>query len=392
MSPKRAFLLVAYLGILASLACSLYVRGWNATWSHIQIPSMYPPFGDMRSIQGALKSVQLGLNPQQCNPGDPWERPMNYPKIWITIAQTFHLESERSFRFFVSTFIAGYFLLCSVILYKYSSLYILASVFSTSSLLAVERGNNDLLIFCLLFAGIYSSKDHWKIFLISCASILKVYPIFSVLVYREKLKIATGITFLYCMYFAYNYEEMSVILNGNTAGGPLSYGFGYVIWLIKKYLHLPPSTVKIALYGYVTLTIYELSKSNAFERSLVDENPVSLEKDLFFTGGAIYSFSYLLTDNWDYRLIFLILCLPYLLRIKNQPIKHFTALSLVFAQNTILLGEMSTPALYLSIACKLIVFIIISALLLAEIKRIQRGMGFQNQPIADSGVPKATPD
>ncbi len=313
---------------------------------------------------------------------------MNYPKVWITIANVFHLENESAFRFFVTLYVAGYFLFCLALLYKYSSIYIFLSIFSTSSLLAIERGNNDVLIFCLLFAGIFSSRDIWKILFISCASILKVYPLFSVLVFREKRRIIAGITFFLCLYFAFNFEEMSVILNGNTACGPLSYGFGSVIWLVRKHLDLAPATAKIALYGYVLFTISELSKSNVFELAFEDGNVVPLEKDLFIAGGAIYSFSYLLTDNWDYRLIFLIFCMPYLLRIKNQPVKHFTLLSIVLAQNTLLLGEMSTPTLFLSIACKLTVCIIVSAVLTAELKRIIPGVGVQGPTISESETPK----
>jgi hypothetical protein len=34
--------------------------GWVRTWSSVYVPSMYPPFADMRVIQGAVRSVERG--------------------------------------------------------------------------------------------------------------------------------------------------------------------------------------------------------------------------------------------------------------------------------------------------------------------------------------------
>jgi hypothetical protein len=59
------------------------------TWTLLQVPAMYPPFADLRTVQGALTSIARGFDPQITNPGDPWSRPMNYPMVWIKIAKTF---------------------------------------------------------------------------------------------------------------------------------------------------------------------------------------------------------------------------------------------------------------------------------------------------------------
>ena len=112
---------------------------------------MYPPFADMRAIQGAVISVEHGYEPRTTNLGDPWRRSFNYPTLWIAIGKVLNFTDERWFMTICSTLVLCFIGLCAVLIFRYPSFGLLASLVSTSTLLAVERGNIDLVIFCLLF-------------------------------------------------------------------------------------------------------------------------------------------------------------------------------------------------------------------------------------------------
>ena len=65
---------------------------------------MYPPFADMRAIQGAVISVEHGYEPRTTNLGDPWRRSFNYPTLWIAIGKALNFTDERWFMAICATF------------------------------------------------------------------------------------------------------------------------------------------------------------------------------------------------------------------------------------------------------------------------------------------------
>src|SRR5262249_26337467 len=93
--PWLPFLL--YLASMATLVAWIAYFGWTRTWSAVFVPTMSPPFADMRGIQGAVKSTDQGLNPLISNPNDPWHRSLNYPLIWVKIGQVVNLPDKSRF-------------------------------------------------------------------------------------------------------------------------------------------------------------------------------------------------------------------------------------------------------------------------------------------------------
>ena len=145
------------VGWLAIFIAVLTV-GWTEVWRALLVPIMSPPFADLRTVQGSLMALESGLNPQINNPGDPWNRPMNYPSVWIWLATTFAIQNESNYLVFVVFIVIGYLVSCCLLLRSYPSMPLLFMCFSGAALLAVERGNNDLLVFTLLFVATSSPK------------------------------------------------------------------------------------------------------------------------------------------------------------------------------------------------------------------------------------------
>jgi hypothetical protein len=152
--------------------------GWTRTWSAVFVPTMSPPFADMRVIQGAVISAKQGLNPHISNPNDPWKRLINYPLIWVKIGQAVNLPDESRFIQFCSLVILCFVGICAYILYRFPSFGLLACLLSTATLLGIERGNIDLIIYSLVFVFALVFPKTLSPVPIFVATALKLYPVF----------------------------------------------------------------------------------------------------------------------------------------------------------------------------------------------------------------------
>jgi len=56
-----------YVAVTVTIAGCVVYFGWVRTWSSVYVPTMYPPFADMRVIQGAVRSVERGYDPRIAN-------------------------------------------------------------------------------------------------------------------------------------------------------------------------------------------------------------------------------------------------------------------------------------------------------------------------------------
>ena len=55
----------------------------QAVYRFLTLPALVPAFGDMRTSTGINFSLACGFDPMLDNPGDPWGRAVEYPRIWI---------------------------------------------------------------------------------------------------------------------------------------------------------------------------------------------------------------------------------------------------------------------------------------------------------------------
>jgi hypothetical protein len=373
VDTKKIYLVFFSLVWLA-IGAAILLKGWSTTWTALHIPVLSPslPFEDMRTVQGSLHSVDLGFNPQVQNPGDPWYRAMNYPIIWYWIARLFHFDHEINLIVFVCAYILAYIASCFLLLRKSPSAYLLLAVFSWPSLLAVERGNNDLLAFALVFAGITLSQRYLRGFSILLTTVLKVYPVLLVVTLAKKPKILIALILIIAGFFIFNFGELKIIQAGNTAlSDPSSlfaaYGLDTTIRNIQNVItRQSPQTYALLKYAIIfisLLLIFILSWTKYFK--LGSSSPY--KTDLFISGGMIFSGTFLITSNWDYRLIFLLFCIPYILSIQNRFVKHSMLIGILISSNfgfvwtnPTMLGSL------LSAMIKYYLFLLVSACLLKE--------------------------
>jgi ribose transport system permease protein len=384
------FLLTLFALLCLSIGAAVLLMGWTKTWSVLQIPTLSPAFADMRTVQGAVLSDQQGLDPQIQNPGDPWNRVMNYPKVWLWIAKLLQLNYETNFLVFVCTCILAYAISCMFLLRRTPSLYFLVVIFSGASLLAVERGNNDILAFALVFAGITLSQDYGRAFSIFLAAVLKIYPVFLAVTLIKKPKIFAVLLLFLAGYFILSYGELITLQAGNTASSDpagilASYGIDTDMRIIQQFVPGQSgetyTIIKCAFLLASILLIAVISR----KQNLSFTNDSVLHTEWFLAGGIMYSSTYLLASNWDYRLIFLLLCVPYILSLQKGRGKHFLLIGILLSLNAFLLWQLLGPlGPLLGAISKYYVFVMVSTLLVSEIYRYIMRQPFASRRIQNT--------
>ena len=331
---KKKILIAVFLTSCALIFGGIIMTGWMNTWMGLSVPAMYPPFADLRTVQGAIFSVANGFDPQINNPGDPWGRAMNYPAIWIFLANIFSLNLENNYLIFICIYILAYLSICLLLLYRYSSIWILLAIFSGSSLLAVERGNNDLLVFSLIYVSslipLFLSG-----LLIASASVLKIYPIFSVVSLYGNKKLLLITSLFVGIYFLTQIPEFLKIRNGTPTSISLSYGIPSITEAINHKLKIGLNAWIVALSLILSAFLTGLSSRVKFL------TVVNFESDnryrLFLIGASIFMGTFIISSNWDYRLIFLIFCIPFIEKATKKTFKFPILILILLASNQVLL-------------------------------------------------------
>jgi hypothetical protein len=241
-----AILIVYFIPILIASFSPNYPESWWSRWIYPFVPKMLPPFADMRVITAGAECIRLGYDVLVENPCDPWNRQMNYPRIWSTPASwgldqshTVVLGILCGLLFFIFTFV-----IIERLNYIEALLYALI-LCSPSVMLAVERGNNDLINFTLLALSllIMTSKSLiWRFFsyvIILFASILKLYPIFALITCIQEKRRNFTFIFLaslmgFVLYLLPNFSSLKLVSKATPRPINLAYGGKIIFDIIFK--------------------------------------------------------------------------------------------------------------------------------------------------------------
>ena len=237
---------------------------------------------------------------------------MDYPSVWLWVGRAFALQVESHYLIFCGASAAAFVGACAYLLYRFPSWWLLLAAISPVSMLAIERGNNDIDAFLLLF--MFAGASRWlSIIPFALAVLAKLYPLFAVhaaLAKRDLLRAAVMMVIVLFVIVLLR-QEIPLMLHGNSADGPYAYG-AKILWsktgiaAPQGSWHLGSVLLKIvvvlAAVGAVLIAFRMAPKTTC--------NPLS--HGYFLVGGSIYSYTYLVAANWDYRMIFLTMCVPYL--------------------------------------------------------------------------------
>lgn len=325
----KAVLVGSTLLIWSIILVLFKVYGYQSTWELWKVPTEMPPFLDFRLIPGSAESFAHGFEPTIENPYDPRERIFNYPTFWrlffytpITEDDTIWISVSMLVLFFLSVFLFPQKISIP------AAIAMLFVLFSPAPMLLYERGNVDLIVFVIcvmiLFAGGYSAG--LAAVLISIGAVIKMFPFFgvSILLKEPKKKfwwLFAGCFLFLVFYMALTFDSVKASWTLTMRGDGISYGtnilvtrYGESIKTILENWFTPHHSDLLLKYGPLTAAlvllffVFILALRNVpVQEALTERNFAA-----FRMGASIYVGTFLLGNNWDYRLAFLVLVVPQL--------------------------------------------------------------------------------
>jgi Glycosyltransferase family 87 len=306
-------------------------------WPWLGVPSGPSIFFDARNVAAAVECSRLGHDPLVDNPCDPWGRVMFYPRVWLVLRWT-GLEQRHTLLFGVVV-ITVFFVLLLLLFGRLSvveGLVVAVAVCSPAVMFAVERANMDLVV----FSGLALSALVWRrgsaraefvaVALVLLMAVAKLYPAVALLAFlptrRRSTRVAAAVAVLvFVLYAVATREDVATISSTATQGQYYSYGARILLgelyhgvlgeqWggsraLAQVMVLLAAVVLGLALW----LWLRHRSRRSA-EGEPVPEMPETSDLIAFRMGALVYVGTFVAGNSFDYRLVFLLLTLPYLLR------------------------------------------------------------------------------
>ena len=318
------------------------VIGYDQTWDLWKVPTWKVTFLDFRLIPGSAESFLHGYEPTVKNPFDPANRIFNYPFFWrlffysgITEDDTVWISVSMILLFFISVFLFPEKLSIA------GAVGMLFILFSPASMLLYERGNVDLIVFflCAMAVLATSTSAYLATGLILFAAIMKLFPILglSVLLKETKRKfllLAGTSSLVLLIYMIVTWDSVRASWTMTMRGDGLSYGTNILVTRYESQL------TQILTRWFSAIQIQILLKYGMLAAALVllfmfvllalrnrEETNFLSERNLaaFRMGASIYVGTFLLGNNWDYRLAFLVLLVPQLVEWVRSPHQIYRA-------------------------------------------------------------------
>ena len=338
---------------------------WKILWKYFGVPSLSPKMVDLRAISGATLSYIQGFNPHNFNPGDIKGRLFTHPNIWAEIGQFFNLTNLDNLYFFGTLMILLFIFSNYFLINKFPSIILFFVSVSFPVFFAIERGQNDLIIYFILLLGIVLNyKTAFILFPI--ATLLKIYPIFSFSVFMKKrisslLPIFIGLSILLS-----NLQEINIISKISPKTYWYSFGTGSLNVLFKEFTNT--NTIWF-IYIFSGIIILFLIRSRTFSSIFsFDLDTKKLPDRLFLLGHSLYIGLFFFTSSYDYKLIFLIYCVPYLVLKKEKQSRNILFLIFLISSEELFNFHFSLNGVILITLFKYLLFIILSIVFINFLK------------------------
>ena len=234
---------------------------------------------DLRAISGATLSYIQGFNPHNFNPGDIKGRLFTHPNIWAEIGQFFNLTNLDNLYFFGTLMILLFIFSKYFLINKFPSI-ILFFVSVSFPVFAIERGQNDLIIYFILLLGIVLNYKTAFI-LFSIATLLKIYPIFSFSVFMKKNIIFNIYWFVNLLS---NLQEINIISKISPKTYWYSFGTGSLNVLFKEFTNTNTIWFIYIFSGIIILFLIRYQTFSSIFSFDLDTKP----DRLFLLGHSLY--------------------------------------------------------------------------------------------------------
>ena len=327
LRPIKIAALAALWLVPILIFVAAFSSGWIPAWRSVGVPAMLPRFADIASIGHGVEALHRGLDPLISNPGDPLQRTVNYPRIWLYSFAALGITAQNVWMValpFCALYLTSISVLIARVRHSADAVILLIGGLSVSPLLAMERGNNDLFVFALICLGCFASNRYLKSLSLSVAALLKIFPIAAMIIdavrrpTRQRI-VAIGSMLLVVTLFAWQWHDLTLIRLGTPVSRLRSYGF---LSLRQEILHFLPESLFYSIQlGWIVagafFFVVALTADRAWKNGMVFDPEIlnSQDAEMFAVFGGTYAFTYAIGSNWDYRLIFLLPTLPFALKL-----------------------------------------------------------------------------
>ena len=370
----KSFVISFFLSIIVSLTLFYLSQDqnlWFKFWGSLSIPPQ-SPFADLKAHIHFYNCFQNGIDiyVNEC-PLIPegTGKISTHPKIWLYFVDFLNLKNEFLYNSFVIGTYIFYFFAISRLFFLFknfqSRIFLLIFLFSTSNFVLIERFATDIIIFLIVYLILNIRFYIFKFFLIFFGILLKYYPLFLTILFieRKKLILLATVIFSFFLYFFYldeirligqNIIEVALLIAYGSrtiskALFHLSTEYGFFL-NAENYSFFRTIIILIFfLYSFILIIVGYLNTKNYFDKSLND-----LEK-YFLAGSSIYLGTFIIGSNFDYRLMFLIFTVPFIMDLKIKKIKYILLISYIFSINSFLIQQ--SPLFFITEATHLIYFI-----------------------------------
>jgi hypothetical protein len=314
--PENLFLIIIFF-----VAIFFFTISTSQFWNFFIVPyNSNLDFSDLRCLQ-KFNDVDLFFEDSQ-NIYNIKDRCVNYnyPRLWIVVSTFMGLEKDLNLYIFITIQIFFYIGIFFYLIKKFNSFFFLYLFFSGASLLLLERGNIDLIIFIISFFILNINYNILIIFLYLLAILLKLFPFFGVFGIFNKLKnlkVNIFIIIFSLSYFFISYRDILNISKNTPKTGDMSYGILAVKINLLKKLNLDFNYFYILLLlASIILMVYFF-----FRRYFLQDVNIRYKSSFLF-GSSIYLVTFVINTHFDYRLVFLFFIIPGVLFFENKYLKY----------------------------------------------------------------------
>jgi hypothetical protein len=317
---------------LYGAAVAIARAAWDVDlWPSLGVNSAPTLFYDARNVAAAADCWALGYDPLVENPCDPAGRVMVYPRVWVVL-HFVGVTQDRTLLFggvLVALFLASVLLLVGRLSVP-KGVVVAAAVVSPAIMLAVERGNVDIVLFAVFVVAVFAWKARDRVTpllspaLIVAAAIAKLYAIFALPAYwftgvrRARWAVVGGVAVMGA-YLLLTLGDVRQVLRSPEGG--LLYSYGARILIGDLYHRFQPGTWAYgSLLAQLLAVIPVVAASVAIwvwlRRRLPEpsaDERVSPRTLAFHLGALTYLGTFATRKSGDYRLVFVLLTLPLLL-------------------------------------------------------------------------------
>ena len=315
------------LGYFALVGVMAHFVGYKKAWTHVGVPGLQPVFADLRVITAAADSDRDGYNALVESPRDHWKRPMDYPRVWLLPLQAFNLGQEATAALgfaLAAAFFACVFWFMGRVSVGQGVLWGLL-LCAPSTMMAVERGNNDLVIFVLLALAVIflrrKEASAWVAYgLVGLCAVLKLYPICAfMLAWRETPRRTLTIFAVAALLFGGYLYGIRADLHTLRTTVPRARGVAYGARVYFDFIARHEEPMGTSSPMPVVAALAAISLAVLARLRIPGPAPLSrTEADGLMVGGALYVSTFVVNSNFNYRLIMLLLAVPALWRLSRS--------------------------------------------------------------------------